>query len=1082
MARKAHWGIGPLLMLPVGAWALGLGDIELKSALNQPLSADISLVSASPEEVGTLKVSLASRETFERYGLDRPRFLSDVTFSVTTDQNGRDIVRVRTIQSVTEPFVTMLVEAVWPRGRLLKEYTVLLDPPVLLPQPQAAAPVQAPTSQQSQSTARIQRPTQQAATPAPQTAPVRSRNPQPQVQPGGGGTYGPVQRNETLWGIAERLRPAGVSMNQMMMSLYEANPQAFGGNINSLRRGAVLTVPDNSQIANRSASSATAEVRRQNTEWRGGAESSEPRLRLVAPDDGGDARATAGSATAGSAAADEVRALQDEVAERDRLLQLKDQQLQDLQEQLAALQDQPDPIADSAGTEESEVSEPATTTDPGVELQSESDLQSDELFADEQPGDEAGEEATSEAADTTPAVTSRPQPSATQVVTTPPEPSLMARIMDLILSPLVLIGVGVVALLGLGLWFVRQRQEATADDITGRWEALEAEADEDDFTREATERLRTQDDDEDNFVVVEQDDRGGTSPNIEPETVAEALDLGTPAQEASPNLVDETLSSQTAINLDQADPVAEADFHMAYGLYDQAADLMTKAIALEPERRDLKLKLLEVFFVWDNKDSFVDAARGLHEEMGPGDADWDKVVIMGKQICPDDSLFTEAVVGDIGGAVDLDLDPGEAPALDFSLEDSGEQLAADLDMDIGARTHTGEEEPTDAGMEALGDPGGEILDIGDQTAAGLEAAMFEPEAGASAHEESELDAMEETMESPTMESPLGLDITSEQPAMDITSEQPAMDITSEHPAMDITSEHVALDDTLETAETPTIESPTIESIGPDSPTMESPTLETPATELPTVEQPALTSGSEQTAEIDLDDLGLDLEGLDESVPATDDDDTASREALSEKAAEDDLLSATGVTQVLESEDLEHIGTEVLGDDEATMMAPAFSDDTVEHTEVLPSDVGVDELSETGTGGARAISLSGNGRDASIDLDLDDLSSALDGGATVERPGPGSETQFSEQVFGAEGVGGLDLDVGSAFDDDDAPTATEQVDSLDAQTMTEVGTKLDLARAYIDMGDPEGARSILEEVLVEGDPGQQQEAQGLIDGL
>src|SRR5690606_26168025 len=114
-----------------------------------------------------------------------------------------------------------------------------------------------------------------------------------------------------------------------------------------------------------------------------------------------------------------------------------------------------------------------------------------------------------------------------------------------------------------------------------------------------------------------------------------------------------------------------------------------------------------------------------------------------------------------------------------------------------------------------------------------------------------------------------------------------------------------------------------------------------------------------------------------------------------------------------------------------------------------------------------------GGNGGVDLDLDDLSAALDGSETVEQPRVSS---FGGDIFSGNGETPLDLDIGSDGDDFSGGSG------LDPQTMTEVGTKLDLARAYIDMGDPEGARSILEEVLEEGDPGQRQEAKGLIDAL
>jgi pilus assembly protein FimV len=127
------------LMSPSALYALGLGEIRLNSALNQPFDAEIELVSAAPEDLDALRAALAPTDTFQRYGLDKPAFLSDFTFRVTRS-GGRDVLRITSPRPVTEPFVTLLVEASWPRGRLLREYTVLLDPPSLAAAPVAAAP------------------------------------------------------------------------------------------------------------------------------------------------------------------------------------------------------------------------------------------------------------------------------------------------------------------------------------------------------------------------------------------------------------------------------------------------------------------------------------------------------------------------------------------------------------------------------------------------------------------------------------------------------------------------------------------------------------------------------------------------------------------------------------------------------------------------------------------------------------------------------------------------------------------------------------------------------------------------------
>lgn len=130
------------LLSPSALYALGLGELKLNSALNQPFDAEIELIAPTSEELAELKVALANNEAFARYGLDRPAFLSNFEFSVTRNRDGSSTIKVTSASSVTEPFVTLLVEVVSGRGRLLREYTVLLDPPVELPnQPETPTPV-----------------------------------------------------------------------------------------------------------------------------------------------------------------------------------------------------------------------------------------------------------------------------------------------------------------------------------------------------------------------------------------------------------------------------------------------------------------------------------------------------------------------------------------------------------------------------------------------------------------------------------------------------------------------------------------------------------------------------------------------------------------------------------------------------------------------------------------------------------------------------------------------------------------------------------------------------------------------------
>src|SRR5271170_1065569 len=140
--------LSPALLWPSSSWALGLGEIHLNSALNEPMNAEIDLIAVAPDELPALRATLAGRDAFTRYGIDRPAFLSTLTFKVGKGKDGRDALLVRSSDAIPEPFVTFLVEVNWSRGRLMREYTVLLDPPVYSPGEKAstAAPVSAPVS------------------------------------------------------------------------------------------------------------------------------------------------------------------------------------------------------------------------------------------------------------------------------------------------------------------------------------------------------------------------------------------------------------------------------------------------------------------------------------------------------------------------------------------------------------------------------------------------------------------------------------------------------------------------------------------------------------------------------------------------------------------------------------------------------------------------------------------------------------------------------------------------------------------------------------------------------------------------
>src|ERR1700691_4374004 len=138
--------LSPCFLWPPSAWALGLGEIHLNSALNEPMNAEIDLIAAQPKELTALRATLAGKDAFTRYGIDRPPFLSTLTFKVGKGKDGRDALLVRSTDAIPEPFVTFLVDVNWPRGHLMREYTVLLAPPVYTPgeSPNNSAPVTAP--------------------------------------------------------------------------------------------------------------------------------------------------------------------------------------------------------------------------------------------------------------------------------------------------------------------------------------------------------------------------------------------------------------------------------------------------------------------------------------------------------------------------------------------------------------------------------------------------------------------------------------------------------------------------------------------------------------------------------------------------------------------------------------------------------------------------------------------------------------------------------------------------------------------------------------------------------------------------
>jgi len=261
MVRKLALAVSLALgTLSVPVHALGLGELASKSALNQNFDGDIMLLSVRPEELDGVRVKLADVESFKRAGVERPFYLSLLKFEPSLTRKGNPVIRVSSDFPIREPFINFLIEVNWPNGRLMREYTVLLDPPTTTRRrpPKIAPVVKKPKAAPAPAKA-APAPVRQTAAPTPVSAPSVSTD---------GYEYGAVVANETAWSIAKKVRPAGVSMEQMMMALLNANQHAFvDGNINRLRKGRILRVPSLAEIKELSRQQARQAYREQQDAW-----------------------------------------------------------------------------------------------------------------------------------------------------------------------------------------------------------------------------------------------------------------------------------------------------------------------------------------------------------------------------------------------------------------------------------------------------------------------------------------------------------------------------------------------------------------------------------------------------------------------------------------------------------------------------------------------------------------------------------------------------------------------------------------------------------------------------------------------
>lgn len=251
--------------LPGTASALELGEISSRAVLGQTLSANIELRGVGDLNAEEVVVSLASQQDFDRLGVDRSQLVTGLRFSSDIGKNGRGVIHVTSQRPIQEPYVNFVMQVVWPQGRLVREFTLLLDPPSY-----AATPVTPPAAIA----------TRPAAAPVRQAAPAQAVA--PSVASAASDSYR-IQRNDALWDIASRNRPSSsVSVMQTMLAIQQLNPDAFvDGNANRLKVGQVLRLPDEQQVRAQSHAQAVARIEAQNGEWQARRQAALPQARQM---------------------------------------------------------------------------------------------------------------------------------------------------------------------------------------------------------------------------------------------------------------------------------------------------------------------------------------------------------------------------------------------------------------------------------------------------------------------------------------------------------------------------------------------------------------------------------------------------------------------------------------------------------------------------------------------------------------------------------------------------------------------------------------------------------------------------------
>ena len=553
--RKLVLAIAAASALSSGmAQALGLGELTLKSTQNQPLLAEIELLDVKDLTAAEVVPSLAPPDEFTKAGVPRPAFLDDLRFTPVINANGKSVLRVTSSQPLSEPFVKFLVQVMWPSGRLLRDYSVLLDPAKFSPQTAAAA----------------------------SSAPASAS-----------GQYTTTSR-DTLWEIAAKARNGG-SVQQTMLAIQALNPDAFiNGNINRLKTGQVLRLPDAAQSVQLSPGKAVNEVASQNADWRSGRRTTPLAQQLDATgrqpvvakaparaDSTDSLSLVAASAAKGKGAVGDAKNVSDKLAMTEEGLDSARRENAELQSRMQDLQSQLDKLQRLIELKNDQLAklqaDSSTPVDPAAAIPA-------QLAPQAGDSPEADIAAAQEGA---PATAVPPAPAQDGSAT----PRAERNIQDLLGSPVLmgLVGGAAVLLLLLLLLLARRRKaQQTALKHARMARELEEEAE----------------------FPSDLDMPPGSFEGLEVPPPSVRLDAApAPAAPAAPVIA--PVVAGVSLSKPGADALIQAEQLIEQRQLNEAEQLLAGAIEQEPQRSDLRLKLMQVYGELGERDAFIAQERQL---------------------------------------------------------------------------------------------------------------------------------------------------------------------------------------------------------------------------------------------------------------------------------------------------------------------------------------------------------------------------------------------------------------------------------------------------------------------------------------